>query len=265
MKISIVIPVYYNRDNLEPLYQDIKNKIIDVVDYQYEIVMVDDGSLDDSFCKMQELAAVDSNIKIYHLSRNFGSHAAIRAGLTLAGYGICTWMGSDLQEPLELLEKSFRLIDEEGYDAVYVCKRSIAVSRMNRAFSKTYSHLMQKYAVSNYSSDGVSTIVFNEKIKNLLNDNVEGNSSIMLQIIDAGFRTVNLEMDFHERSAGKSKWTFSKKVKLMIDSFVAFSFAPIRLVSILGMIMLFVGAVVGIVTIVTKILNYDTPAGYEHL
>ena len=197
-------------------------------------------------------------------SRNFGSHAAIRAGVKNAYYPVCTWLGSDLQEPLELLEASFKLIDEEGYDAVYVCKKSIAVSRMNRAFSKTYSHLMQKYAVSNYSSDGVSTIVFNGKIKELLNNNIEGNSSIMLQIIDAGFKTTNLEMDFHERSAGKSKWTLSKKVKLMIDSFVAFSFAPIRMVSILGMIMLFVGIVIGIVTIVTKIVN-DTPAGYATL
>lgn len=263
--MSIIVPFLNEEDGIELFCSTIDDHA-SKLSFPIELVFVDDGSTDRSVEILGKYSFKNiRRAKLVQFSRNFGSHAAIRAGVKNANYPVCTWLGSDLQEPLELLEKSFRLIDEEGYDAVYVCKRSIAVSRMNRAFSKTYSHLMQKYAVSNYSSDGVSTIVFNEKIKNLLNDNVEGNSSIMLQIIDAGFRTVNLEMDFHERSAGKSKWTFSKKVKLMIDSFVAFSFAPIRLVSILGMIMLFVGAVVGIATIVTKILNYDTPAGYATL
>ena len=77
MKISIVIPVYYNEKNLEPLYEDIKKKVIDVIDYEYEIVMVNDGSKDESWNVMKKLAAYDSNIRIISLSRNFGSHAAI--------------------------------------------------------------------------------------------------------------------------------------------------------------------------------------------
>ena len=80
-KLSIVIPVYYNEDNLRPLYQDIKEKIIDVIDFDYEIVMVDDGSRDGSWRVMKELAGEDSNVRILHLSRNFGSHSAILCGL----------------------------------------------------------------------------------------------------------------------------------------------------------------------------------------
>ena len=81
MKVSIVIPVYYNEDNLYPLYADIKEKFIDKIDYDYEIVMVNDGSKDRSYEVMQELADQDPNIKIVSLSRNFGSHAAILCGL----------------------------------------------------------------------------------------------------------------------------------------------------------------------------------------
>ena len=263
--LSIVVPFLNEEDGIELFCSTIDDHA-SKLSFPIELVFVDDGSTDRSVEILSKYSFKNiSRAKLVQFSRNFGSHAAIRAGIKNAYYPLCTWMGSDLQEPVELLEKSFRLIDEEGYDAVYVCKKSIAVSKMNRAFSKTYSHLMQKYAVSNYSSDGVSTIVFNGKIKELLNSNVEGNSSIMLQIIDAGFKTINLEMDFHERSTGKSKWTFSKKVKLMIDSFVAFSFAPIRMVSIIGMIMLLIGGVVGVATIVAKILNNDTPAGYATL
>ena len=65
-----------------PLYDDIKAKIIDVIDYEYELVMVNDGSKDNSWTVMQELAEADKNIKIYSLSRNFGSHAAILCGLS---------------------------------------------------------------------------------------------------------------------------------------------------------------------------------------
>ena len=82
MKLSIVIPVYYNEDNLIPLYEDIKKKIIEVIDYDYEIVMVNDGSQDNSYQVMKQLAEKDENIKIVSLSRNFGSHAAILCGLS---------------------------------------------------------------------------------------------------------------------------------------------------------------------------------------
>ena len=79
MKLSIVIPVYYNEDNLIPLYEDIREKIINVIDYDYEIVMVDDGSLDHSYEVMCRLQEQDGNIQVYKLSRNFGSHAAFYA------------------------------------------------------------------------------------------------------------------------------------------------------------------------------------------
>ena len=82
MKISIIIPVYYNEDNLRPLYDDIKKKVIDAIDYEYELVLVNDGSRDNSYNIMKELTAKDEHIKIISLSRNFGSHAAILCGLT---------------------------------------------------------------------------------------------------------------------------------------------------------------------------------------
>lgn len=262
--MSIIVPFLNEEAGIE-LFCSTLDEYSKQLSFPVELVFVDDGSTDRSVERLGTYAFSSiKKAKLVKFSRNFGSHAAIRAGLQYAEYPVCTWLGSDLQEPLELLQKSYDLI-EEGYDAVYVSKKSIAVSPLNRAFSKYYSHLMQKYAVSNYTSDGVSTIVFNEKIKKFLNDNVEGNSSIMLQIIDAGFRTANLDMDFSERSTGKSKWTLSKKIKLMIDSFVSFSFAPIRAVSIVGMIMFAAGIIVGIVTIVNKIVNPEVPMGYSTL
>ena len=81
-KISIVIPVYYNQDNLLPLYADLKEKVLTKLETDYELIFVDDGSKDRSFEVMQDLAKVDNKIKTIKLSRNFGEHSAILAGLS---------------------------------------------------------------------------------------------------------------------------------------------------------------------------------------
>ena len=85
-KLSIVVPVYYNAQNLGPLYDDIKAKIIDVIDYEYELVFVDDGSGDGSWDAIAQLCQQDANIRAFRLSRNFGSHAAMLCATRLAAH-----------------------------------------------------------------------------------------------------------------------------------------------------------------------------------
>lgn len=75
-KMSIVVPVYYNAENLPPLYEDLKAKVLDAADFDIEVIFVDDGSGDNSYQVMRELARKDARIRIFHLSRNFGSDAA---------------------------------------------------------------------------------------------------------------------------------------------------------------------------------------------
>ena len=97
MKVSIVIPVYYNEDNLRPLYADIKEKFIDKIDYDYEIVLVNDGSKDKSYEVMKELAKADPHVKPISLSRNFGSHAACLCGLSNSTGDCVVVKAADLQ------------------------------------------------------------------------------------------------------------------------------------------------------------------------
>lgn len=263
--ISIIVPFLDEKEGIElfceQLDQYCKDSKRDV-----ELVFVDDGSTDgtgDILCRYR--FGHVKNVQLVTLSKNFGSHAAIRAGVEYASMDICTWMGSDLQEPIEFIEMSCKKI-EEGYDAVYVEKNSINISSLDRGFSKMYSALMRRYAVKNYSSGGISNIVFNKKVIELLRENPEGNSSIMLQIMDAGFKNTTISLDYKERATGRSKWTLSKKIKLFIDSFVSFSFMPIRLVTIVGMILFFLGLLFGIISVVNKICNPDLPiAGYPTL
>lgn len=103
MKISIVIPVYFNEDNLKPLYADIREKLLQHHEFEWEIVMVNDGSKDGSYQIMQELAREDTRIRIFNLSRNFGSHAAILCGLSKCSGDCAVVKAADMQEPTELV------------------------------------------------------------------------------------------------------------------------------------------------------------------
>ena len=102
-KLSIIVPVYYNAENLLPLYNDLREKVFAKLTWDYELVLVDDGSKDASYSVMQELAKLDSKIVLVKLSRNFGEHAAILAGLSKCSGNCAVRKAADLQEPSEMI------------------------------------------------------------------------------------------------------------------------------------------------------------------
>lgn len=263
--ISIIVPFLNESEGIE-LYCKTMDSYAERLSFPLELVFVNDGSTDDSEEKLMKYSFQHiARSRLLTLSKNFGSHAAMRAGLQSATYPFCMWMGADLQEPLEIIEIAWEKLTKGGIDVLYIEKRTVEVSAANRLFSRMYHHMMKTYAIKDYSSNGIATAAFNEKVKRFMNENVEANSSILLQIMDAGFRHETVSMDYGARSAGVSKWTLSKKVKLFIDSFVAFSFMPIRLVSIMGFVMFVIGLVIGIATILNRFLNPGVPLGYSTL
>lgn len=262
--ISIVVP-FLNEEEIIERFCFALDEYQGRFKTNLELVFVDDGSQDQTTAKIRQYLFHNiSQVKIVSLSKNYGTHAAARAGLMNVSYDIVTWLGSDLQDPLEILELGLEKI-EQGYDAVYFEKKAVKVSMAEKTFSNVYSWLMRKYAVKEFGSGGINTIMMNRKVLEVINSNVESNSSIVLQILNCGFRHTTIPLDYHERSGGKSKWTLSKKIKLFIDSFVAFSFMPIRLVSLIGILMFLVGCIIGVSTIINRIINPLVPIGYSTL
>ena len=252
--ISVIIPYLNEADGIIKCCGFIDN-LAKSKAYETEVIFVDDGSTDNTSEIIAEYNFLQCEIvKIITLSKNFGSHAAIRAGIKEATGDYITYIGADLQEPPDMIEKMLALI-LDGYDAIYIERAATKRSFFEKAFSSTFSALMRRFAVKNYGSGGINNIMFNRKILEYLNENQELNSSLMLQIVNAGFRYSTLKMDYLARTIGKSKWTFSKKMKLFIDSFVAFSFMPIRLVSIVGILMALFGFVYFLVILIGKIVN----------
>jgi dolichol-phosphate mannosyltransferase len=199
--------------------------------------------------------------KVISFSRNFGSHAALRAGISHASGDYICFNYADLQDPLDLIIRMKALMDE-GNDIVWAQRESTKVPWGEKMFSKFYASLMKKFAFKNFPEKGFDIVMFNKKVATEVNKNVEANSSIFLQILGMGFRQTNITYKKRERKTGVSKWTISKKIKLFIDSFVAFSYAPIRFVTIVGIAFFFIGCLWAVYIIVRKLVFDDLAAGW---
>ena len=260
MKVSIVIPVYYNEDNLYPLYADIKEKFIDKIDYDYEIVMVNDGSKDRSYEVMQELADQDPNIKIVSLSRNFGSHAAILCGLEKCTGDCAVVKAADLQEPTDLILKMVESW-KQGNNVVLAVRQDRKESFGTKLFANTYYWMVRKAALSNMPKGGFDVYLLDQKVIRVLLSLDERNSALTGQILWSGFKTEEIPYVRLEREIGTSKWTLKKKVRLVADTLFSFSTLPISLVTMIGTLSC-VGALIwGIVVLVCKIMGLIQVSG----
>lgn len=264
MKISIVVPVYYNQDNLIPLYEDIKDKLFTHSEYEWELVMVNDGSKDDSWDVMKELASKDDRIKIFSLSRNFGSHAAILCGLSKCTGDCAAIKAADLQEPTEIVLPMIELW-KQGNNVVLATRKERPEGIISKGFSNLYYKLVQKVALPQMPKGGFDAFLIDRKVVQLLDLLDEKNSAITGQILWSGFKTATVDYERQERKIGKSKWTLKKKVRLVMDTIFSFSALPIKIVWFIGLIS-FVGALVwAVFEIVMKAIGKIEIAGWTTL
>lgn len=249
MKVSIIIPVYYNEDNLLPLYDDLKEKFIEKINFEYEIIMVNDGSKDNSYGVMQELADKDKNVKIYSLSRNFGSHAAVLCGLSKATGDCAVIKAADLQEPTELL---IEMINEwkQGYNVVLAVRTGRDEEKSKEFFANFYYWMVRKFALEQMPKQGFDVYLIDRKVIRVLEELDEKNSALTGQILWSGFRTKNVYYRRLERKIGKSRWTLKKKIALVKDTLFSFTALPITIVTTIGVIS-FLGAIIWGVCVLT--------------
>lgn len=264
MKLSIVIPVYYNHDNLIPLYEDIRKKIIDVIDYDYEIVFVDDGSEDNSFDMICELQNKDKNIKSYRLSRNFGSHAAMLCGLSHCTGDCAVVKAADLQEPTELI---LEMVEKwkKGANVVLAVRDGRDEGRKQIFFANMYYWLVRKTMLKNMPEQGFDVYLIDRKVINVLESLDERNSALTGQILWSGFRTEEVYYRRLAREIGESRWTLKKKVRLVADTFFSFSILPIKVVTVVGFSSL-IGAVIwAIIEVILKLTGNIQVSGWTAL
>lgn len=242
MKISVIIPVYYNQDNLKPLYKDIQEKLYSHAEYEWEIVMVNDGSQDSSYSIMQELAATDARLKIISLSRNFGSHAAMLCGLSKCTGDCAVVKAADLQEPTELvldMVKSWK----KGHNVVLAVREGREESKQQIFFANLYYWMVRKTALPNMPKGGFDVYLLDRKVIEVLMALDEKNSALTGQILWSGFKTDKIYYTRLAREIGTSRWTLKKKIRLVSDTLFSFSTLPIKIVTIIGTLS-FIGSLI---------------------
>ena len=235
MKLSIIIPVLNEEENLPELMVALNAALATAVDLETELLFVDDGSSDGTLAFLRGLAQRDPRARVISFSRNFGSHPALMAAFRHGTGDAVALLTADLQVPppflMELVAKW-----REGYQVVWGSRQSRDDDWISVLFSKVYSSLMRRLALSQMPRTGVDVFLADRQVVEAILNMQEKNTSVIAQIMWSGFKQTFVPYDRRARRHGKSRWTLAKKLKLFIDSFVSFSFFPIRLVSYLGIL-----------------------------
>lgn len=262
-KISIIVPVYYNEDTLLKLYEEMKERILDTIG-DYEIVMVNDGSSDGSWEIMNQIRDMDENVKLVSLSRNFGEHAAILAGLSECTGDCAVTKQADLAEDPELIVQMYDKW-KEGYKVVIATREQRDDPFMKKAFANSYYKIMKKTVNDRMPDGGFDCFLMDRKVIQVLELLDEKNSSLELQLLWVGFKTAEVPYHRKEREDGGSSWTFMKRFKLAMDSMMSFSYFPIRFMSGMGVVFAFL-AFLGIIEVIVEYILIGTPiAGWPSL
>ncbi len=255
-KISIIIPVYFSSDTLMDLYEDMHAKILDKLG-DYELVFVDDGSEDESWEIMNQIRDMDENVKLVKLSRNFGEHAALLAGLSVCTGDCAVTKQADLQEDSTLILDMYESW-KKGNKVVLAVRKSRDESPMKIFFANMYYALVRKFVNKKMPVGGCDCYLIDRKVIEVLERLDEKNSSLTLQVLWAGFKTDMVYFDRKDREKGKSRWTLAKKYKLVVDSLISFSYVPIRFMIIVGTLFN-VGAVLLFVSVLAEYFVNGTP------
>lgn len=262
-KLSIIIPVYWNEDTLELLYDDLKKKVLGRLE-DYELVFVDDGSGDHSWEIINKIKDLDGRAVCVKLSRNFGEHSALLAGFSVCTGDCAVTKQADLQEDSEIILEMYESW-KKGNKVVLAVREERDDSFATKFFAGLYYKLMQKFANKNMPSGGCDCYLLDRQVIEVLLKLDEKNSSLTLQVLWAGFRTDKVYFHRREREIGKGRWTFAKKFKLVLDSMVSFSYVPIRMMWIIG-ILFFVFSVIMGIEVFVEWFTVGTPvAGWSSL
>lgn len=245
LEISVVVPVYFNESNLPTSIPRLARELQAIAQDSFEIICVDDGSRDRSLAVLQELQQDPAlRLRIVKLTRNFGSMSALQAGLEIARGAAVGMISADEQDPAELF-REMHAHWRQGAKCVYAVRQDREEGFFGRLWASTFYRLLRRYALPEYPPGGFDFCLLDRQVVATLVRIQEKNTHLMNLVFWLGFPAVCLPYVRRARLAGRSRWTLAKKVKLFTDSFVAFSYAPIRLVTLVGLVLFLVAIVYG--------------------
>jgi polyisoprenyl-phosphate glycosyltransferase len=254
--VSLVVPAFNEADNLVPLYEAVTEAFARQ-DFDWEMILVDDHSSDLTPQVIGGIAKNDHRVRGVRLSRNMGSHIAIRCGIRLAHGNLIGLIAADLQDQPNIIVEMVTELRRAGANVVWAAReRREGTSLADRLFSWFFHGMMSRIMErTDMPLMGADVVVFDRRVADALQGLRETNANVFALIQWTGFRQSYLNYVKLPRQHGSSGWSFRRKLKLVIDSVVGFSYAPIRAMSLLGIITAVAAFVYGIGVFVNYFLG----------
>ena len=264
---SIIIPVYFNEGCLVATMQSLSDDVIlRNPEYACEIIFVDDGSGDGS---LDELLAIQKSypgiVTVIKLTRNFGQANAILAGYSKAKGKCVVTMSADGQDSASLINDMLHAFFKEGNEIV-ICTRAGRDESYYRVLtSKIFYTLIKKMTFPSMPKGGFDFFLMGERALHVFLRNTDAHPFFQGQILWMGFKTKFIEYHRRERFAGKSRWTFAKKLTYLIDGVLAFSYTPLRICSLAGMLLAVIGFMYALLVFISRLFFGNPVVGWAPL
>jgi len=257
VEISIVIPVYNEEENIKELHTRLTNALPAITE-NYEILFVDDGSIDNSFAILKELNKEDKKVKVIKFRRNFGQSAAISAGFDYAKGDVIITMDGDLQNDPWDIPKLLDELERDDYDVVCGWRFNRADSMLKKTFSKIANWLRRRFTAEDIHDSGCTLKAYKRECINDLELYGEMHRYIPALLLWKGYKIGEVRVRHYERKYGKTKYSWKRIVKGFLDLIVVtfwqkFSMRPIHIFGGLGLILSVVGSVVGLYLVISRL------------
>ena len=262
IKLSFVIPCYCSEKIIGIVINQIKQTV--KKEHSYEIICINDDSLDDTMKVLKDMSKKDKHIKVISFSKNYGQHSALLAGYRYATGDIIISLDDDGQTPVADCYKLIEKLSDQ-YDVVYA-KYPLKKHSYLRNIGTLINKKMTTYLL-NFPKNMVHTSYFVAK-HFVINEIIRYNNSfpyITGLVIRATDKIGNVEIEHKERVSGKSGYTLKKLFSLWLNGFTAFSVKPLRLASLLGVFFSIFGFILGIIVIIRKLIYPHIAAGYSSI
>ena len=261
--ISIIVPCFNEQEALPLFYEELNKQSQILSDYEFEILLVDDGSSDNTLQVMKELAEKDSRVKYYSFSRNFGKESAMYAGFVNAKGDYTAVMDADMQDPPYLLKEMLEIIEQGEYD-------SVATRRVTRKgepkirsfFARMFYKIINKFSDADVVDGARDFRLMKKDMRESIVAMSEYNRFSKGIYGWIGYKTYWLEFENQERIAGETSWSFWGLFRYAIDGIINFSDMPLSFVSWLGIVMTIIAFLAVIFIVVRRAVFGDPVAGW---
>ena len=258
---SVVVPIFNEEDNIAELYSRLnvtleeicRKENLNEYEYNYEIILVDDGSYDKSWLAIKELHKKDQRIKGIRFSRNFGHHVAITAGIDHACGEIVVLMDGDLQDPPEEIPKLYAKF-KEGFDLVYGIRKHRNDSLMKKLNSCMFWWIINKVTSIKLPMDQTMLRMISRRMVDTLAGMRESSRFIHGMMAWTGFDTAQVEVNHAVRKKGKSKYNLIRQLRLALYAITSFSTKPLKLATFFGFLISLLSLLTGVFFIVKGVV-----------